>query len=214
MIEASPAIFERQLETLVQKSINEGNEFLFINAWNEWGEGMYLEPDMIDGYKYLGAVKNALKVSYSWEKTGEKEKAQETVKAEISALNDNVQKFKSLFELIDKWLLLEQENKVNFRRYFQNKSIHSVAVYGMAALGKHVLFQLRKEGIAPLFGIDRYVGQFGNDFKIYRPEEEFPEVDAVIITAYDTGTIHRQLKERCQGTIIALETMIDEMARW
>ena len=77
-----------------------------------------------------------------------------------------------------------------------------------------MLFQLRKEGIAPLFGIDRYVGQFGNDFKIYRPEEEFPEVDAVIITAYDTGTIHRQLKERCQGTIIALETMIDEMARW
>lgn len=214
LTEASPAIFERQLETLVQKSINEGNEFLFINAWNEWGEGMYLEPDMIDGYKYLGAVKNALKVSYSWEKTGEKEKAQETVKAEISALNDNVQKFKSLFELIDKWLLLEQENKVNFRRYFQNKSIHSVAVYGMAALGKHVLFQLRKEGIAPLFGIDRYVGQFGNDFKIYRPEEEFPEVDAVIITAYDTGTIHRQLKERCQGTIIALETMIDEMVRW
>lgn len=213
LIGASPDIFERQLKALVQKSIHSGNEFLFINAWNEWGEGMYLEPDMKAGYGYLAAVKSAVNASYSREITDMEGETQETVKSEMSALNANVLKFKSLFELIDKWLFLEQEKQVNFTKYFQDRGIRTVAIYGMAALGKHVLLQMKKEGETPLFGIDRYVGQFGDDFRIYRPEEDFPEVDAIVVTAYDTNTISRQLRGRYKGNIIDLETIIDEMSR-
>lgn len=34
-----------------------GSAFIFINAWNEWGEGCYLEPDQKNGFRYLEAVK-------------------------------------------------------------------------------------------------------------------------------------------------------------
>jgi hypothetical protein len=33
---------------------------LFMFAWNEWGEGGYLEPDEKFGFQYLEAIKKAL----------------------------------------------------------------------------------------------------------------------------------------------------------
>ncbi len=55
-----PKAFERYLTQNIKKSVEEGNRYLFINAWNEWGEGNYLEPDKKYGYAYLHAVRRAL----------------------------------------------------------------------------------------------------------------------------------------------------------
>lgn len=39
------------------------NQIITINAWNEWTEGSYLEPDMRHGFKYLEAIKEAIKLN-------------------------------------------------------------------------------------------------------------------------------------------------------
>lgn len=52
--------FEKYLDELLKLSIKHNKEFLFLTAWNEWGEGAYLEPDSVDEYKYLEAVKRVV----------------------------------------------------------------------------------------------------------------------------------------------------------
>ncbi|NCC60278.1 MAG: methyltransferase domain-containing protein [Verrucomicrobiae bacterium] len=43
-----------------RKKFNEHERFIFINAWNEWAEGTYLEPDKRYGYVYLNTTSKAL----------------------------------------------------------------------------------------------------------------------------------------------------------
>ena len=65
----TPERFEYWLEKLCQNVMqSENNEkIVFINAWNEWAEGTYLEPDTKNGYGYLEALKRCAE-KYSEEK--------------------------------------------------------------------------------------------------------------------------------------------------
>ena len=60
---STPGAYQAWLESALRqtKEQNFGDERLvFINAWNEWAEGTYLEPDLRWGHAYLEATRNAL----------------------------------------------------------------------------------------------------------------------------------------------------------
>jgi hypothetical protein len=64
ILNSDPDKFAEALANTVQQI--PGNSFddrlLFLNAWNEWAEGNYLEPDLRNGKAYLEAIKKVSSV--------------------------------------------------------------------------------------------------------------------------------------------------------
>ena len=61
---SSPILYQEWLTNVIQSSRilrGERDNYIFINAWNEWAEGAHLEPDRRYGYAYLQATANAIK---------------------------------------------------------------------------------------------------------------------------------------------------------
>lgn len=58
---ATPEKFEKYLRELLSKAESNNVDQIVINAWNEWAEGAYLEPDEKYGYAYLEAIEKVKK---------------------------------------------------------------------------------------------------------------------------------------------------------
>jgi len=56
----TPERFRQALETSRARMFSkpDGPRVLTVNAWNEWTEGSYLEPDAVNGMGYLEAIRD------------------------------------------------------------------------------------------------------------------------------------------------------------
>lgn len=56
----TPEKYKRYFTKLLKITESQGKPFVFVTAWNEWGEGAFLEPDEKYKYSYLEATRDAI----------------------------------------------------------------------------------------------------------------------------------------------------------
>lgn len=114
---STPALFQYWLRKLInytKETLPESQQFIIVNAWNEWAESAHLEPDEKFGYAYLNSIGRELfKVS-------------DDVKTFIQGSCTNIDKNLKVGILLSDELLkiLEDENSV-LAKSFKLSSIFS-----------------------------------------------------------------------------------------
>ena len=66
---SAPVLYEQWLRGIIaftRRHHAPSNRIIFINAWNEWGEGAHLEPDRLFGSQYLQATRRAVTGLSDW----------------------------------------------------------------------------------------------------------------------------------------------------
>ena len=207
----TPEKFKLYLSKLYAKNAAAGNDFIFINAWNEWGEGMYLEPDEKYGNEYLKAFPYA-REHYPLEidsKSSVESRVADNKKT-IDILQDKVSRYESYWRVLHKWLSLKEEGK-ELSVYLLCRGHKNIAIYGLGMLGRHLLKELLYAQINIIYGIDQNANNLKFDIPIYSPSEILPEADIVVVTVIcDYHSIAAQLKAKGIKTIACLEEIIDE----
>ena len=213
----SPEKFRIHFKELYKKSILNRNEFLLMNAWNEWGEGMYMEPDKLHGTAFLEAVRDVVESTNCHEMRKERQDDPiEYFSVNSSDMDDvvarDLEKYKWFCHIYSRWIDLFEEG-IDIGDALLSKGLVNVGVYGVGILGKRLVSELKNSSEIRLFGIDRYCGNFGN-VQVCRPEEPLPNADIVIVTAFDNTDVIKQLKEVYLNTgtlIIDIEVLLDSI---
>ena len=60
LLDSTPDLFQQHLGHAIDMVENKKNPLIFLKAWNEWGEGNYVEPDLKYGHGYLDAIRRVL----------------------------------------------------------------------------------------------------------------------------------------------------------
>lgn len=203
---ATPEKFSKYLTELLAKNAALGNDLVFLNAWNEWGEGMYLEPDTTSEYAYLETVNNAKK---TYEIHIEKyEKLHEAQKeyAGYSATG----RYRHYFTIFEQWVSLKCRG-LKLEDYFVNNGYKTIAIYGYGPLAKLLISELKDSSIKIECIIDRNKSQVNCEYPAYDLDNKLPPVDLIVIAAtFSSGVIFEALLEKEYPNVISLEEIIME----
>ncbi len=111
-----------------------------------------------------------------------------------------------IMTILDCWMTINRNSK-KISDYLYNKSIRRIAIYGMGILGRQLYEELKISDIEVCFVIDkREIEEIA--IPVFKPEENFPVVDMIIMATTDEYTEIRRMIERNDIEIVPLAEII------
>lgn len=82
--------------------------------------------------------------------------------------------------------------KVCFKNFLEKNEIGTLAVYGFGTRGRRLVRFLKKSGVSVSYLIDQAGQKLSNKYRVYKPEESFPEVDVTIVSLYQVLDVQQR----------------------
>lgn len=114
----------------------------------------------------------------------------------------------AIMKLYDQWMRTKQEGK-SVINYFHNNGIGSIAIYGMSFVGQRLYEELRDSDIEVRFAIDKNAESIYCDIEVIDPNDDFPDADAIVVTAtYFFNEIEEMLENKVDTRILSFEDIL------
>lgn len=122
-----------------------------------------------------------------------------------------VTKNECIIGMLEQWILVKQQGK-SIADYLKDHNYNSVAIYGMSYAGERLFYELKDSQVKVKYGIDRDMKQNHSDLEILSVEDEFPTVDAIIVTSmYYYTEIVSLLRKKVSYDILSLDELLYEV---
>lgn len=130
---------------------------------------------------------------------------------EIQKKQKSKDKFKGYYNLLNQWLRLRQKNK-SLETFFTENQYKTAAIYGMGELGNRLYDELKDSSVQVKYAIDENTAGAYSEIEIIEPEEDFQEVDVIVVTAvFAFSEIEEKLSGRTDIPIVSLEDVVYEI---
>lgn len=114
----------------------------------------------------------------------------------------------ALYMLMNQWVKIKQENK-SIAEYLEKNGYRQIAIYGMSYAGETLMGELAGSNINVKYGIDKNADRIYQDIDVLTPDDDLPEVDAVIVTAITFfDEIKENLNQKLDCDILSMEDIL------
>ncbi len=205
---ARPERFRYYLTELMAKNAANDSEIVFINAWNEWGEGMHLEPDERYGTAFLESIQIAKKDYFN--KIEKYVTVKNSIYDELLRVQKECDKFEKYLKVMDEWMEL-RERGIELEQYLLGLGYKKISIYGYGIFGRHLVEELKNSRLEVKYIIDCQKDKLHVDYPVYHPTERLPECDAIVITSFYFLNEIKESLEAVPYPKISIETLINEL---
>ena len=113
--------------------------------------------------------------------------------------------------MLNQWLALKQEGK-SLETYFLENGYKTIAIYGMGEMGNRLYDELKGTSIKVKYAVDQNVNGTYSDIKVVDKDEEFEDVDVMVVTAvFAYCEIEEEVGSKVSFPIISLEDVVFEV---